>query len=75
MNYENLKSVLEKIRNQAVSLGVPIITATQDCNLYCKGGHTSDNFDFSREVPYCKACRTTTPDGKTIIDFGLLYYK
>lgn len=61
MNYKNLNLCLGKIRSSVIGLGAPVITATQKSTFYCKGGHTSDNFDLSSEVPYCKACRTTTP--------------
>ena len=50
----------------------------QDFLFKCEKNHDKRNFVYGqgrRTVPYCKKCRTTTPDGNTIINFGNLIYK
>ena len=44
----------------------------------CAKNHDKSNFVYGQgkgTVPYCKKCRTVTPDGYTIINFGKLIYK
>ena len=45
--------------------------------LRCKMGHNPKYYiqgEYGKSVSFCTKCRTTTPDGNTIINFGYLYY-